>query len=139
MPPISIGQEAILGLQLLMAAVLGGIIGFQREGAHKSAGLRTHILICIGAALFAQISKFGFGPDDSRIAAGIVTGIGFLGAGTIIHPRGGVVIGLTTAASIWTTAAVGMAVGVAMYLVAIVATSLVLAILFLPHPSGRGN
>lgn len=102
-----------IALRLLLAAVLGAAIGYQREKAHKPAGLRTHMLICLGSALFTPISEFGFGSavDTSRIASGVVTGIGFLGAGAIIRNREGIVVGLTTAASIWVVAAVGLAAG----------------------------
>jgi putative Mg2+ transporter-C (MgtC) family protein len=101
--------------ELLLAAVLGGAIGWERERAHKPAGLRTNILICIGAALLADLStrvaaRAGPPADPGRIAAQIVSGIGFLGAGTIIQARGSVT-GLTTAATMWVVAAIGMAVG----------------------------
>lgn len=105
--------EAIL--RLLLAVVLGAAIGFQRERAGKPAGLRTHALIALGSALFTVVSIFGFGTgvDPSRVAAGIVTGVGFLGAGVIFRGlRRDGVVGLTTAASIWTTAAIGLATGV---------------------------
>ena len=107
---------SVLG-KLLLATFLGGAIGIERELAGKPAGLRTNILICIGAALFTQLSidiaRIGFTPDGrpygdtTRIAAQIVTGIGFLGAGAILHGQGAV-IGLTTAATIWVVAAIGM-------------------------------
>lgn len=123
-------------LRLLLAATLGAIIGFQRERAGKAAGLRTHILICVGAALFtvASLYGFGFGIDPSRVAAGIVTGIGFLGAGAILHRQGGIVEGLTTAATIWAVAGIGLAVGAGLYLVSAVTMVIILAVLFLPHP-----
>jgi putative Mg2+ transporter-C (MgtC) family protein len=123
-------------LRLLLAATLGAIIGFQRERAGKAAGLRTHILICVGAALFtiASLYGFGFGVDPSRVAAGIVTGIGFLGAGAILHRQGGIVEGLTTAATIWAVAGIGLAVGAGLYLVSAVTMVITLAVLFLPHP-----
>ncbi len=129
--------EVEMVLRIVLAAALGAIIGAQRERAHKAAGLRTHILICLGSALFTVVSIHGFGlqsVDTSRVAAGIVTGIGFLGAGAIIHPRGeNIVAGLTTAASIWTAAAIGMTVGTGLYLIAIAATVIVLIVLLLPH------
>ena len=99
-------------LKLLLAGVLGGLIGFEREAHGRPAGLRTHILVSLGSALFTivSLSYSGERSDPSRIASQIVTGIGFLGAGTIIR-QGSIVRGLTTAASLWTTAAIGMAVG----------------------------
>ncbi len=121
-------------LRLLLAAGLGAAIGWQRERANKPAGLRTHILICLGAALFTVTGAFGFvGGDPGRVAAGIVTGVGFLGAGAILHRQGGIVVGLTTAASIWTVAAIGMAVGAGQVLLALVATVIAMIVLLLPH------
>jgi len=100
-------------LRLLLAGVLGGLIGYEREAHGRPAGLRTHILVCLGAAMFTIVSSAysGQNADPGRVASQIVTGIGFLGAGTIIR-QGSIVRGLTTAASLWTTAAIGMAVGV---------------------------
>jgi len=123
-------------LRLLLATALGAIIGFQRERAKKPAGLRTHILICLGAALFTAASIYGFGPasDPARVAAGVLVGIGFLGAGAIIRTGEGIVAGLTTAATIWAVAAIGLAAGAGLYLVAAVATALILIVLYLPHP-----
>ena len=96
---------------LLLALLLGGLIGWERERHARPAGLRTHILVCVGAALITQISQ-SFGSNGDRIAAQVVTGVGFLGAGTIIREgTGGLVYGLTTAASLWAIAGVGMAVG----------------------------
>ena len=126
--------EILMALRLLLAAALGAIVGYQRERAGKPAGLRTHTLICIGAALFTIASLYGFGgADPARIAAGIVTGIGFLGAGAIIRTREHIV-GLTTAASIWAVAAIGLAAGAGLYLTSVVTTAVILIILFLPHP-----
>ena len=128
------GNEIVMILRLVLAAVLGGIIGFQRERTGKEAGLRTNILICSGAALITVVSIYGFpGSDPSRIAAGIVTGIGFLGAGVILHRSGGEVAGLTTAATIWAVAAIGLAAGAGLYVISVVATALTLAVLFIPH------
>jgi len=123
-------------LRLLLATALGAIIGYQRERAGKPAGLRTHVLICTGAALFTVASLYGFGAvaDPARVAAGIVAGIGFLGAGAIIHREGGLVAGLTTAATIWAVAAIGLAAGAGLYLVSAVTTILVSIVLLLPHP-----
>ena len=130
------GVEVEMILRLLLAAALGAIIGYQREKVGKSAGLRTHTLICVGAALFTIGSLYGFGAaaDPARVAAGIVAGIGFLGAGAIIRRGEGVVEGLTTAATIWAVAAVGLAAGAGLYLVSAVTTVVILIILFLPHP-----
>jgi len=130
---MSIDME--VALRLVLAAVLGAIIGYQRERAKKPAGLRTHMLICVGSALFTIVSAYGFGgsADPARLAAGIVTGIGFLGAGTIIRNREGIVVGLTTAATVWTVSAIGVAAGAGMYVVSVVTTALVLIVLFLPH------
>jgi putative Mg2+ transporter-C (MgtC) family protein len=128
--------ELQMVLRLLLAAGLGGAIGYQREKAGKPAGLRTHILICIGAALFTVASLYGFGltADVSRVAAGVVIGVGFIGAGAIIRrDEGGIVAGLTTAATIWAVAAIGLAAGAGLYLVAGVTTAITLGVLFLPH------
>ena len=120
-------------LRLSLAAVLGGAVGWEREHSGKPAGLRTNVLICVGAALLTDISvrmaSMG-GPtaDPGRIAAQIVTGMGFLGAGTIIQSRG-TVVGLTTAATLWVVAAIGMAVGSGAYIEATGATVLVLIVL----------
>ncbi len=127
--------ELEMTLRLMLAAALTGIIGFQRERAGKPVGLRTHALIGLGAALFTMTGIFGFkGGDPARISAGLVTGIGFLGAGAILHRSGGVIEGLTTAATIWLVAAIGLAVGVGMYFVSAVATAVSLGVLYLPHP-----
>jgi putative Mg2+ transporter-C (MgtC) family protein len=107
--------------RLLLAAVLGGAIGAERELNDQAAGLRTHMLLTIGACLFTLVSAYGFGAgprDPSRLAAQIVTGIGFLGGGAIVR-HGLTVKGLTTAASIWATAAVGVAVGAGQYLLGV--------------------
>ena len=129
------GIELEMILRLLLAAALGAIIGYQRERASKPAGLRTHTLICLGAALFTIASIYGFGvaADPSRLAAGIVAGIGFLGAGAIIRTREHLV-GLTTAATIWSVAAVGLAAGAGLYIISAVTTAIILIILLLPHP-----
>jgi len=127
--------ELEMALRLLLAAALGAVIGYQRERAHKSAGLRTHVLISLGAALFTVASIYGFAASDpARVAAGVVTGIGFLGAGAILHREKGIVEGLTTAASVWAVAAIGLVSGAGLYLVSVVATAIIMIVLFLPHP-----
>ena len=128
--------EVEMVLRLLLATALGAIIGYQRERAGKSAGLRTHVLICAGAALFTVASLYGFGvaADPARVAAGIVAGVGFLGAGAIIRRGEGVVEGLTTAATIWAVAAIGLAAGAGLYLLSAVTTAVILIVLCLPHP-----
>lgn len=123
-------------LRLLLAIGLGGAIGLEREISDKPAGFRTNILICLGAALFTEMSiliaTVGAVPpgsgDPTRIAAQIVSGMGFLGAGTILQARGNV-RGLTTAATLWTVAAIGMAVGAGAHIMAIGATILVIVVL----------
>ncbi len=125
-------------LRLLLAAALGAVIGYQRERAGKQAGLRTHILISSGAALITLVSIYGFGSasDPARVAAGVVVGVGFLGAGVILHREGGIVAGLTTAATIWVMAGIGLAAGVGLYVVAAVATAIVLGVLIMPRWTG---
>ena len=130
--------EAVL--RLLLATFLGAVIGFQRERAHKPAGLRTHILISLGSALFTIVSIMGFTGtvDPARVAAGVVTGVGFLGAGVIFRGmRGDIpIVGLTTAASIWVAAAIGIAAGAGMYLIATIVAFLTLIILYIPRVKG---
>ena len=119
--------------RLLLAAVLGGAIGAERELNDQAAGLRTHVLLTIGACLFTLVSAYGFGggigTDPSRLAAQIVTGIGFLGGGAIVR-HGLTVKGLTTAASIWATASVGVAIGAGSYILGIGGAVLVVGTLF---------
>jgi len=119
-------------VKLLLALVLGGLIGWERELYDKPAGFRTNTLICVGSTLFTIFSlKIGIipGTDSARIAAQIVSGIGFLGAGAIIR-RGEAVLGLTTAATIWFVASIGMGIGAGYYVISSVGTALALAILF---------
>ena len=126
-------QRYQLLLRLLLAAALGGMIGLEREHSGKPAGFRTNMLICLGAALVTEVSfsvALTASGDPGRIAAQIVSGIGFLGAGTILHARGSV-YGLTTAATLWVVAAIGMAVGARAYVAAVVATGLVMLALML--------
>jgi putative Mg2+ transporter-C (MgtC) family protein len=126
-------------LRLIVAAILGGIVGMERGSGDRPAGFRTHILVCVGSALFMLVSIYGFDDiapvtttleddigtrrDTARIAAQVVSGIGFLGAGTILH-EGLTIKGLTTAASLWIVSAIGLAVGSGMYLLSTVATML---------------
>lgn len=118
--------------RLLVAAILGGLIGLEREFKHRPAGLRTNMFICFGAALFTILSRaLAAEPSDyTRIAAQIIPGIGFIGAGSILHMRG-LTTGLTTAATIFVVASVGMAAGGGLYVTAIFATALVLLALFI--------
>ncbi len=116
-------------VRLLLAAIVGGIIGYERKRLNKPAGLRTHMLVSMGAALFTIVSITSFSNvDPSRVVAGIVTGIGFLGAGTIFREKD-TIKGLTTAASLWAVAAIGITAGIGEY--AIMATATVLVILIL--------
>jgi putative Mg2+ transporter-C (MgtC) family protein len=123
--------------RLLTAAFLGSILGFERELRHKSAGLRTNILIAIGSALFTlmsyEIAAETVGADPGRLAAQIVTGIGFLGAGAIMRTNAGVQ-GLTTAATVWVNAAVGVAAGGGEYHLAYIATAITVAVLLVLQP-----
>ena len=116
-----------LAFRLIVAAILGAIIGIERERHEHPAGIRTHMLVSIGSAAFTVLSiySFGEGSDPGRVAAQIVTGIGFLGAGSILK-GGGTVHGLTTAASLWVVAAVGMAAGAGAWGVAVATTIIVL-------------
>jgi putative Mg2+ transporter-C (MgtC) family protein len=123
--------------RLVMAALLGSVIGFERERLSWAAGLRTHMLVCVGSALIMIVSAYGFADvlsgehvvlDPSRMAAQVVSGIGFLGAGSILL-RGEIVRGLTTAASLWSVAAIGLAVGGGLYTASIAATVIILIIL----------
>jgi putative Mg2+ transporter-C (MgtC) family protein len=119
-------------IRLVIAAVCGSVIGYQREITERPAGFRTHVLVCIGSTLIMMVSIYPFGDasrvDPTRIAAQVVTGIGFLGAGTIIR-QGSIVRGLTTAASLWTIAGVGLAVGAGFYSAALLTTALVFVVL----------
>lgn len=117
-----------LTIRLSLALALGGAIGIEREYRAKEAGFRTHFLVALGSALFCVVSQYGFGfelKDSSRVAAQVVSGIGFLGAGTIIFQKN-VVRGLTTAAGLWVTAAIGLACGTGMFVAAVITTAMVL-------------
>ena len=116
-------------LRIVLATLLGGIVGIEREITKKPAGLRTHMLVSLGSCLFTIIFVVDFNIDPARIAAGIVTGIGFIGAGAILAERGKIV-GVTTAASLWVTAAIGLTLGVGNYILSIVTTIIVFLVCF---------
>lgn len=123
--------EINLALRLAVGLALGAVIGFEREFHRQPAGFRTHSLVALGAALFTIVGAYAFdgpGADPTRIAAQVVSGIGFIGAGTILQYRGHI-RGLTTAASLWSVAAIGMAAGAGLILLAVVGTVLILIIL----------
>lgn len=126
-------------IRLIIAVVFGALVGYERERDGKPAGVRTHGMVCLGAALFTVVSLYGFGPtaDPTRVAAMVVSGIGFLGAGAILHQRESV-HGLTTAASLWVTAAIGTAVGVGMIGMSVITTILIFLLLrFGPRPGKK--
>jgi len=133
----TLSEELTMLARIGIAAVGGAVIGFERRRSGKSAGMRTLMLVSMGAALFTLVSIFGFvGSDTSRVAAQVVSGIGFLGAGTILRQRGAV-RGLTTAASIWVAAAVGVAAGTGLYVVAVGTALLAVFVMWLwPHDVG---
>lgn len=131
-------QYFMLFLHMLVASVLGAIVGWERSKRFKEAGVRTHILVCCGAALFMIVSKYGFADfaqtgdgalgvmkaaDPARVAAQVVSGISFLGAG-VIFKNGGTIKGLSTAAGLWVTAGIGLAAGAGLYLLAFFVTLL---------------
>ena len=127
-----------IAIRLAIAAVLGAIIGSERQRHEWAAGLRTHMVVCVGSALIMLVSMFGFQDvvnhpgivlDPSRVAAQVISGIGFLGAGTILFLRREVIRGLTTAAGLWTVAAVGLATGGGLYFAACITTAIVFIIL----------
>ena len=129
-------------LRLLIAAILGGILGFEREQKGKAAGLRTHMLVALGAALFVLIPQQAGASDAdlTRVMQGLIAGVGFLGAGAIIKGNGGEedIRGLTTAAGIWLTAAIGMAAGLGREATAVLSTLIALLILYIiPKLAGR--
>ncbi|SEL07234.1 MgtC/SapB family protein [Parapedobacter koreensis] len=133
-------------IRLTLAALFGAAIGLERERKNWAAGLRTHMLVCVGAALAMMVSAYGFmdilGKDNitldpSRVAAQVISGIGFIGAGTILFLRQGIVRGLTTAAGLWTVAAIGLAAGGGMYFAASTATALAIIILWALQPLER--
>ncbi len=127
-------QDLMFILQILLAIILGAILGIQRERWGKWAGPRTYALVCAGSALFTLLSKNFFPTTPAIIASAIVTGIGFLGAGTILHKENRVE-GLTTAAGLWMTAAIGMTVGVEKYILASIITLFILILLMIDDKS----
>lgn len=135
-------DEFIMLARLLVAGLAGAIVGFERRYSGKRAGVRTVTLVSMGAAVFTIVSLYGFeGADTARVAAQVASGVGFLGAGTILHHRGNV-RGLTTAAAIWVAAALGVAAGVGLFILAIMGALLATAsVAFLPHrvPGQRGR
>jgi putative Mg2+ transporter-C (MgtC) family protein len=130
-------------IRLLLAAFFGAVIGLERERKDWAAGLRTHMMVCLGAALTMIVSAYGFndvlgkegiGLDPSRVAAQVISGIGFIGAGTILFLRQGTIRGLTTASGLWTVAAIGLATGGGLYFAAAMATILAIIILWILQP-----
>lgn len=137
-------QETIIRLGI--SALLGGFVGIERERLNWVAGMRTHMLVCVGSTLIMLVSMFGFTDilgqkdvvlDPSRVAAQVVSGIGFLGAGTIFFWKKEIIRGLTTAAALWAVAGIGLAIGGGMYIAGVAATALVLIILALMKPIER--
>ncbi|MCC6633910.1 MAG: MgtC/SapB family protein [Chitinophagaceae bacterium] len=134
-------QEIII--RILLASFLGALIGLERERKHCAAGLRTHMMVCVGSCLIMMVSAFGFKDilgtpnvtlDPSRIAAQVVSGIGFIGAGTILLLKQGTIRGLTTASGLWTVAAIGLATGGGMYFAAVFVTIIAIIILWALKP-----
>jgi putative Mg2+ transporter-C (MgtC) family protein len=133
--------ELLFAGRLLLATLLGGCIGWERERHQREAGIRTYAAVALGSCAFSLISLHVGASDPTRIAAQVVTGMGFIGAGVILQQRGRVT-GLTTAATLWATAAVGMASGFGMYVLAILAAALIFLALAIHHwpawPSMKG-
>ena len=141
-------KDIMMVVRLVVAAILGGIVGIERGSGDRPAGFRTHILVCVGSALFMLVSMYGFDDmapatavhgsdlgarrDSARIAAQVVSGIGFLGAGTILH-EGLTIRGLTTAASLWMVSAIGLAVGSGMFFLSAMATAITMVTLVTFH------
>lgn len=134
-------QETVI--RLVLAAAFGAAVGLERERKNWAAGMRTHMMVCLGASLMMMVSSFGFSDilktghvtlDPSRVAAQVVSGIGFLGAGTIMFLKQGIVKGLTTASGLWTVAGIGLACGGGMYFAALIATIFVVIILWILQP-----
>lgn len=135
--PVTWQTELLLAGRLLLATVLGVMIGYERERRRRAAGLRTFAAVALGSCLFSIISYLVVpeGRETTRIAAQVVTGVGFLGAGVILQSQGHI-SGLTTSATLWATAAVGMAAGFGLYLMSIMTTLLLLGLLMLRHVPG---
>lgn len=130
-------------IRLVLAASLGAAVGLERERKDWAAGMRTHMMVCVGASLTTMVSAFGFlyilgtahvTLDPSRIAAQVISGIGFIGAGTILFLKQGIIKGLTTASGLWTVAAIGLASGSGMYFAAAITTVLAIIILWVLQP-----
>ena len=130
-------------IRLLLASLFGAFIGLERERKDRTAGMRTHMMVCVGSCLIMIVSAFGFSDilgtehvvlDPSRIAAQVITGIGFIGAGTILFLKHGTIRGLTTASGLWTVAAIGLATGSGMYFAAVATTVIALIILWALQP-----
>ena len=142
-----ITQQLEFVVRLLAAILCGAVIGLERQSMAKLAGIRTHIMVAIAAAIMVIISKYGFNDvlsvnsgitvDASRVAAGIITGIGFLGGGLILTGKQGFVSGITTAAGVWATVGVGMAMGAGMYILGFIGTVCIIATQFLLHGNIR--
>jgi putative Mg2+ transporter-C (MgtC) family protein len=133
-------------IRLTLASFFGAVIGLERERKDWAAGLRTHMMVCVGASLTMMVSAYGFADvlgnknivlDPSRVAAQVISGIGFIGAGTILFLRQGIIRGLTTASGLWTVAAIGLATGGGMYFAASITTILALIILWVLQPIER--
>lgn len=132
-------QEALMALQVVISVVLGGFVGWEREWHAREAGIRTYGAVSLGACVFALLSThITTGNNPHVIAAGVVTGIGFLGAGVILRDQGSVV-GLTTAATLWATASIGLATGYGMYTLAVLVSLIVFGLLALHHMPGWGR
>ncbi len=129
---MTFNQVLISTLQVLLSLILGFAIGFERKIRSKEAGIRTHTIVCVGACLFMIVSRNIIGGDPSRIAAQIVSGIGFIGAGMIFYNKQAV-HGLTTAAGIWATAAIGMAVGAGLWAISIIASLVIILVQYVMH------
>ncbi len=138
-------NELQIALRLVLAVLLGGMIGFEREQSSHAAGLRTHMMVCLGSCLLMLLSIYGFSAfvdevnvrvDPARLAAAVITGVGFLGAGTILHTGKGIT-GLTTAASVWVVSAIGLGVGAGFYFASSVATAMVLFVLWVMNKLER--
>ena len=120
--------EIEIFLRLVFSVIIGGLVGLEREVVHKPAGIRTHMLVCLGSALFALATLETLPEETAKVMAAVATGISFLGAGTIFKSKSAV-HGLTTAASIWVVAAIGLSIGVGLYLISLITAILTLLVL----------